>query len=168
MSYATAQELVFAFGSRELAQMATPSRFDVVDDEHLELAIEDEDYPTGEPDEAALEACLDAINQALDVADGTINSYLASRYTLPLTVTPAVLKKTALDLARHELHKERATEEITKRRDNAIAWLKDLASGKATLGAPTLDSGVNASGIRIVPSAGRTFSSDSLDAFGAA
>lgn len=167
MAYATAQELVIAFGANELAQMATPKRFSIVDDERLELAIEDEDFPAGESDELALEACLDAINLALASANGLIDSYLANKYSLPLVSTPAVLKEAALDLARYELHKERATEEVRDRRKEIVSWLRDLSAGKARLGVPAIDSAAGASGISIVPSAGRTFTATTLEAFGA-
>lgn len=171
MSYATASELVTAFGANELAQMATPKRFPVVDDERLELAIEGEELPElgedEEDDTEALAACLATIALAIASADGLIDSYLASRYSLPLVSTPAVLKEAALDLARYELHKERATEEVRDRRKEVVAWLRDLSSGKARLGVPAIDSAAGASGISIVPSAGRTFTATTLEAFGA-
>lgn len=167
MSYATATELVISFGAAEVAQMATPARFQIVDAERLELAIEDEDFPTGQADELALEACLDAINLAIASADGLIDSYLATRYSLPLVSTPAVLKEAALDLARYELHKERATEEVRERRKEVVSWLRDLSGGKARLGVPAIDSASGASGIAIVPSCGRTFTATALETFGA-
>ncbi|MGK2926112.1 MAG: gp436 family protein [Lysobacterales bacterium] len=166
MPYATAADLVIAFGARELAQLATPRRFDVVGDEDLELAIEDDTYPTGKPNEQALEACLDAINQALAVTDGMIDSYVGTHYTLPLASTPAVLREAALDLARYELQKEAATEEAQKRRDQVVAWLKDISGGKARLGVATIDSPAGSGGgIAIQPSAGRTFTADTMAAF---
>lgn len=167
MSYATASELVIAFGANELAQMATPKRFPIVEDERLEIAIEDPDSITGDEDEIALRACLDVINLAIASATGLVDSYLATHYSLPLISTPAVLKEAALDLARYELHKERATEEVRDRRKEVVSWLRDLSAGKARLGVPAIDSAAGASGIAIVPSVGRTFNATTLEAFGA-
>lgn len=165
MPYATAADHLIAFGPRELAQLATPQRFEVVDDADLELSIEDPDYPTGRPNEAALEACLDSINQAIASTDGLIDSYLATRYQLPLATVPAVLKEKALDLARFELQKDRATEEARRRRDDAISWLKDLAGGRAKLGVASIDSGADSTGVVISGLGGRTFTHESLENF---
>ena len=149
MAYATALELVIAFGARELAQVATPERFDVVDDNDLELSIESSTYPTGKPDELALEACLDAINGAIAIADSLVDSYLGKRYTLPLSVVPVSLRKRTLDLARFELHDQRATEEVRNRRNDAVKWLEQLADGKTTLGDKSIDSGAGQAGAGI-------------------
>lgn len=157
MAYATALELVIAFGARELAEVSTPKRFDVVGDERLELAIEGA-IVTGEPDENALEACLDAINEALSIADSLVDSYLGMKYTLPLASTPTALKKRTLDLARFELHDERATEEVRNRRNDAIKWLEMLAAGKATLGDPAIDSGAaNTAGVKVADTPAQKF-----------
>jgi len=144
VAYATSLDLVIAFGARELAEVSTPKRFDVVKDDRLEIAIEGTDV-SGDADENALEACLDAINGALAIAESVVDSFLGVRYTLPLASTPASLKKRTLDLARFELHDERATEEVRNRRNDAIDWLKMLSSGKATLGDPAIDSGAGSS-----------------------
>lgn len=167
MPYATPSELGTAFGAHELAQMATPHQFDIVDAADLEATLGDPAFPDGKPNETALDATLAVINQALAVADGLVDSYLGARYTLPLAIVPAVLREVALDLARYEMHKEKATEEVRNRRDQAVAWLKDISSGKATLGAPSIDSGSQGAGIRIQESAGRTFTAETLGAFGA-
>lgn len=161
--YATASELLTAFGARELAQITTPERFDVVDDAGLEVAILADDADGDE----ATQHCLDTIAQALSVTDGIINSYLSVRYTLPLAVTPAVLKENALDLARFELHRAHAPEDVKARRDMAISYLKDLAAGRAKLGEVDIDSGSasNTGGISIVSSFGRTFDYESLESF---
>lgn len=166
MSYATLNDLVIAFGARELSEVATPKRFEIPSDEDLELAAEDPTgYPAGKPNQAALEAVLDALNHALAVADGIIDSYLATRYSLPLASTPIALTEKALDLARFELQRERASEEAKTRREFAIAWLKDLAAGRAKLGSVALDGAEGGSGIAVQSSAGRVFTDETLESF---
>ena len=70
-------------------------------------------------------------------ADDTIDSYLAAvpgrLFTLPLTSPPARIVGVAADLTRYELWANRASEEIIRRRDQAIEFLKDLVAGKAIL-----------------------------------
>ena len=149
MAYATALELVIAFGADELAQLTTPKRFDTVDSTRLELAIETPTFPAGQIDELALEACLDAINGALAIADSLVDTYLGVRYTLPLASVPVSLRKRTLDLARFELHDQGATEEVRNRRNDAINWLEKISAGKATLGDSAIDSGSTNTGIGI-------------------
>ncbi len=159
MPYATSLELVVAFGAKELAELSTPERFDVVTQERLELAIEGTAPVTGDADENALEAAIDAINAALAVADSIVDSYIATRYTLPLAVTPVSLRKRTLDLARYELMDQRATESAEKRRDDAIAWLKGIAAGTVLLGDKAIDSGAGSdAGIKGVTTLGQKFS----------
>ncbi len=70
-------------------------------------------------------------------ADALIDSYLAAipgrTFLVPLTVPPARIIGLAADLTRYELWANRASEEIAKRRDQAVEFLKDLVSGKAKL-----------------------------------
>jgi len=77
------------------------------------------------------------VTRARADADAEIDTYLASRYALPLSSVPAVLVRVAADMARYYLHDNRATEEVKARYDAAIRWLKSISSGAATLGLDT-------------------------------
>lgn len=72
---------------------------------------------------------------ALDYATAEIDSYLAPRHSLPLAEVPRVLTQLCVDIAvyRLALSGELMTEEIDKRYERALARLRDLASGKASL-----------------------------------
>jgi len=70
-----------------------------------------------------------AENDAASLIDG----YLASRYTLPLAYVPAVITGLACDIARFRLWGQRAPEEVRTRYEDALASLRDLASGKMAL-----------------------------------
>ena len=50
----------------------------------------------------------DVLGRALADADAEIDSYLASRYALPLPSTPAVLVRLACDITRYQLFDEGA------------------------------------------------------------
>ncbi|HBD18677.1 MAG TPA: DUF1320 domain-containing protein [Arenimonas sp.] len=120
MAYATAQELSDRVGSDALA---------AVSDRDGDAVIEDE-----------------AVTHALDDASADIDSYLAARYTLPLAAAPAAVKRVCIDIAMYHLSGNRTTEEVEKRYKNAIAWLRDIAKGVATLGdSPAAPSGGGAS-----------------------
>lgn len=77
-----------------------------------------------------------AIAAALNAASGRIDAYLAKRYTLPLATPPEILRTSAIDIACYELACDhgRLTEDIEKRHDRAIRFLKDVGTGAAALG----------------------------------
>lgn len=123
MTYASQQDLIERFGSDEITQ------------------ISDE---TGD-------GVLDAgrIAQALADADAQIDGYLGSRYTLPLTTVPPGLNLLACDVARYRLARL-PTDEMRARYQDALRWLKSIASGDFGLGVdgagqtPTETGGVQA------------------------
>ena len=110
MRYAARTTLETAFGAEELVQIA------------------DRDGD-GEPDATLLTAVLSR-------ADVLIDGYLAGRYALPLAAPPPVLVAVAADLARYWLYDDAAPEQVRKRYEDALACLKDVASGKVLLALP--------------------------------
>lgn len=108
--YATLQHLIYAFGEAELVQLTDR--------------------------EAAGDYDAVVINRALADADELINSYLIERYTLPLPATPQVVIARACDIARFRLYKDAPSEEVRKRYEEAVTWLRDVVAGKAGLGFP--------------------------------
>jgi phage gp36-like protein len=73
------------------------------------------------------------LGKALADADALIDGYLAARYTLPLTYTPAILVGPAADIARFRLWDDRATEEVRQRYEDAMAMLKLISQGVVVL-----------------------------------
>lgn len=122
MSYASQADLVASFGSLEITQVTDRNRTGTID--------------------------ADAVAQALADADELINSYLGERYTLPLPEVPRMVVSVACDIARHRLHKEGLHEEVRKRYEDALRWLKDVAAGRSGLGLPEGSEPVSRSGIR--------------------
>ena len=109
MMYATAQDMIFAFG------------------EHEVIACTDRDG-LGDIDAAVLDA-------ALLYACSEADSYLARRYALPLPGVPAVLTAVVCDITRYRLTGGQVseTDPIKDRYKLAIAWLRDLAAGEISL-----------------------------------
>lgn len=78
------------------------------------------------------------IAAALDDAGAQIDSYCARRYPLPLALSDSgalLAAGTACDLAVYRLATTagRMTEIIQRRYDQALAWLRDIAAGRADL-----------------------------------
>lgn len=73
------------------------------------------------------------VAQALQDAAEEADSYVAVRYTLPLPSIPAPLKVAVCDIARFRLYKDRPTEEVKYRYEQATKWLVGLSVGKTAL-----------------------------------
>ena len=115
-AYCTPQDLIDRFGQNEVAQLA-PALLGQVDTARVQRACDD----------------------AGDIVDG----YLRPRHTLPLSAVPRLLVKLSAAIARFELHlggDRQPTDQVRHDRDQAIAFLKDVAAGKADLG---IDAGGN-------------------------
>ena len=90
---------------------------------------------------ASLEApeVVDAIAEALDDATAEVDSHIGARYDLPLPETPKVLVRITVDIGVYRLASEAGvlSDEIRQRYEDAVALLKRLAEGKASLGLTT-------------------------------
>lgn len=87
---------------------------------------------------------LTSLTAALDQASSEIDSYLRSRYPVPLDPVPSLVKRYAIDIALYLCSPDpaAATDEKRRRYEDAIRWLEKVAEGKLSLGAeePTVDS----------------------------
>lgn len=107
MTYATQADLVDRFGELELAQRTDRTNGTVIDTVVLGRALAD--------------------------ADAEIDSYLATRYTLPLASTPVVVTRLACDMTRYRLYDDGVPETVRVRYQDAVSLLKRLASGDVQL-----------------------------------
>lgn len=128
-AYCTPQDLIDRFGQAEIAQLA-PATPGPVDTARVQRAC----------------------NDAGDMVDG----YLRPRHTLPLSAVPTILVKLSAAIARFELHlggDRQPTDQVRQDRDQAIAFLKDVAAGKADLGITNTgaEPAEDATGVRFKP-----------------
>ncbi len=104
-------------------------------------------------------------NTALETADVEIDGYLGARYSLPMAEVPAVLIKYAVDIAVYNLYSRREAppENRVKRYDDAIAFLKMVATGRISLGAN--DPEPPAADEAMVTASGRIFTRETMGGF---
>lgn len=105
--YAGKEDLITRFGEREIAAISSN------DGETIDETI---------------------VATALSDAEDLINSYVAVKYALPLTTVPAALKRISCDFARYFMYKEVIPEELEKKYEQNLAFLKDIARGVVSLG----------------------------------
>jgi phage gp36-like protein len=141
MSYATAAQMEEQFGLRELIALTDRDNIGVVDSAVLARAQGD--------------------------ADAEIDSYLAGRYTLPLTGTFPVLVRHACNMARYHLSGAEVTEveAVRNRYKDAIRWLESVRDGKTRLAANAIGDPAPESARISVVGSGRTFTADTLGEF---
>lgn len=114
-----------------------------------------------------------AVESALSDASGLMDSYLSTRYTLPLVEFPDFLKRLCADVAVYWLAEDGGgtTEEKRQRYEDAVEWLERIAKGKAELnitdseGETETPAGTVASDGVLIQSNTRLFSRDKLGAF---
>ncbi len=81
----------------------------------------------------------DKVDKAIQDASAVIDSYLSSRYSVPLSTVPRLIKKICSDLTIYELYQSAISnnyiaetpEGIKERHDKAMEILKDISAGKA-------------------------------------
>jgi phage gp36-like protein len=113
LSYIDKATMVLFFGEKELIQLTDRTNTGTIGDTVLD--------------------------RAMATAESEANSYLGANYTLPLPTVPDVLKSMVGDIARYRLYDERPTEEVQKRYDRAVSWLRDVSKGVVSLGIQASD-----------------------------
>ena len=75
------------------------------------------------------------VEQALEDSSSEIDSYLAIRYPTPLPAVPTVVRLYTVEMAVYRMANTGAgySEDLRKRYEDAVAFLKSIAAGKADL-----------------------------------
>ena len=95
-------------------------------------------------------------------ATATINSFVSVRHTLPLTPVPTTLVGIESDLIIFNLMRARPSDDVRKARDDALRFLRDVASGKASLGVDATNTAPAESGGVFVTAGTPVFTASSL------
>lgn len=110
MPYVTLTQMISRFGEQEMIELTN----------------------LHEPDATAINV-FNFEAAAID-AEAEINSYVGIIAALPLTSIPLVLSGKAADVTRYYLDTLDPREDVRKRYEDAIAWLKLLADGNVNIG----------------------------------
>ncbi|TCP88921.1 phage gp36-like protein [Rhizobium sp. PP-CC-2G-626] len=143
MTYATKQDLIDRFGSKELVELTDKVNrpASTIDDTPVERALAD--------------------------AGALIDGYVAKLYRLPLSSVPKILTKTCCDIARYYLHGKAADKDspVTAAFKQAETWLRDVSKGLVTLDVEGIAPAPAGGGSVKASAPGRVFTRDSLRNF---
>jgi len=128
--YCPLQGLIDRFGETELLKLTDMNRTGLIDTVRVERTLDD--------------------------AGQEINTYLAARYDTPIDPAPDILARLCADIARYRLYENRVTEDVRNRYRDAVAMLRDLASGKATLPSATDEPAAPVAGMDVTVTRSRT------------
>jgi phage gp36-like protein len=131
---------------------------DQVDEAELQLYTDD-------ADEGAVDT--DVVDAAIAAAGALIDAYLAARYTVPVDPAPAVLESMAVDIAVFKLaaRRNRETDSVRRRYEDAVKFLKDAAAGKAVIAGVTAASGSGSRDHAQIEADTRIFTRDKMKGF---
>lgn len=142
MTYASKQDLIDRFTEQELIELTDMTNVppEVIDDTKVTRALTD--------------------------TDSLINSYISTRYSVPVSPVPSILNEKACAITRYKLYRNGCPDRVTSDNKDAIAWLNMVANGSVSLAdvatapiAQTSGSSVKTNNSR------RTFTRDTLRDF---
>lgn len=140
MPYATKQDLIDRFGSKELVALTDKVNRPVstIDDTTVERALAD--------------------------AGALIDGYVGKLYRLPLSAEPPILVKICCDIARYYLHGKAADKDspVTAAFKQCESWLQDVSKRLVTLDAEGVAPAAAGGGSVKASAPGRVFTRDSL------
>ncbi|WNL39826.1 DUF1320 domain-containing protein [Halomonas sp. PAMB 3232] len=124
MAYCTQADLIERFGADEILAIARDASGNAIDTAVIERACED--------------------------ASGEIDGYVnAAGYPVPLVPVPRIVIANACDIARYRLYDEHASEQVQKRYDDAVKFLKSVSRGEVRLGISTGPSSSSAGSVQM-------------------
>ena len=126
MPYCTKADLIERFGEAELLAIARDESGMAIDTAVVERACED--------------------------ASGEIDGYVsAAGYPVPLSPVPRIVTSYACDIARYRLYDEQALEQVQKRYDAAVKFLRMVSRGEVRLGISTGQGSSSAGSVQMNP-----------------
>lgn len=99
----------------------------------------------------------DVVDAAIKDASDTIDSYVGSRYPLPLAVVPSGLTRICANIARYNLYDNSVTEVVKNNYTDAIKFLTAVAKGDIRLGLSVDEAQPQTDSLIVMESGGSVF-----------
>ena len=78
----------------------------------------------------------DVLARAISDADALIDSYIGTRYSVPLDDVPDSIRLRSINIALYFLYlgRQSVTDSVSKQHDHDLKWLQSIAAGSVSLG----------------------------------
>lgn len=155
--YTAAAKLFSAFGKTEMALITSPEHATVSGDLFYAVMMNNDVSAWSLQQIADANDAASRLADTIQSAEHLIDSYISPRYALPLSqdlVDTSPLPTYCNHIVRFMLMDDRTTDEVDKRYDQAMKWLRDVSMNKASLGVD--DTAVASSPGRMVSRRGRS------------
>jgi phage gp36-like protein len=132
MAYASSDDMIARYPNRDLVQLTND-----------------------DPAQTSVNSAVLSI--ALNDASAEIDGYLEGRFALPLTDSPAILTRLACDIAMYRLQSLRPLHDLADARtryEDAVGFLRRIASGEVNLGLAPDDVEPESSDASVITDAG--------------
>ena len=164
--YATPLDLLARQPAQDLAEAASTDP-DITGELLARSLSNTDDFTAPANTGPALTAALTLLRQALEDASAEIDSYLGTRYAVPVVNAPLSLKSYCLDIALFRLFDNHAPDPSRDaprrvRYEAVLAWLRKVAEGKIALPATAASSRRSDDGDVDYSAPDRVFSRDRL------
>lgn len=116
------------------------------------------------PRAGAIDAAV--VTRAISDAGAEIDVYLAVRYQLPLTATPAFVNDICMRMAIYKLHTNVVPDKINRDYDLALRSLRDISAGTSKLDLAGVEPAAASSGGVAFDGPGNRITHESLKGFG--
>ena len=109
----------------------------------------------------------DVITRAIADADAEIDGYCGTRYSVPFSTVPGIIRKMSVDISIYNLYARRkgAPEDRQKRYDNAIKFLVNVSKKLVSLGADDPDAPPSDTHKPEIDQSDRIFTRDKMSGF---
>lgn len=118
-------------------------------------------------DEDSGDVVSSVVDAAISDADAMIDTYLAGKYTVPISPTPSIIRKLSVDIALYNLfsRRGRVSEATEQRYKDAVSMLRDVSKGNAAITGATDAPEERSDDVVIITNSTRLFSRSSMAGF---
>lgn len=102
----------------------------------IQSAVEEQKLAQWTDDEAGTEVDEDRVTEAIEDADGLVDSYCSARYEVPFSPVPKVIRRASIAIAVKYLASRRSftlNEDQQRAYDETVSWLRDVSRGLANI-----------------------------------
>lgn len=118
-------------------------------------------------DEDSGDVVSSVVDAAISDADAMIDTYLAGKYSVPISPTPSIVRKLSVDIALYNLfsRRGRVSEATEQRYKDAVSMLRDVSKGNAAIAGATDAPEERSDDVVIITNSTRLFSRSSMAGF---